>query len=175
MKKPINLIFSLLLAFFAGYFFHSVLTPNNSNEKIIKSETKIDDNYRVSGIAGIFFKSHNPGKLNKWYQDNLGLKNGPFGARYEWQELHGDSTRMGSLQWSAMSDKGNYFLPSSKDFMINYRVENLERLVADLKKDSIPLLDSVAIYPYGKFIHLLDIEGNKIELYEPNYEFKLPK
>jgi hypothetical protein len=79
---------------------------------------------------------------------------------------------MGSLQWSAWSDKGNYFLPSSKDFMINYRVENLEKLVADLQRDSIPLLDSITTYVYGKFVHLLDLEGNKIELYEPNYNHK---
>ena len=175
MKKTISLIFALLLAFFAGYFFHSTTNRpiqfKTEDEK--PKENKKIETYKVSGIAGVFFKSNNPGVLNKWYQDNLGLPAGPYGSRYEWQEIHGDSTRMGSLQWSAMSDKGNYFLPSTKDFMINYRVENLEKLVANLQKDSIPLLDSITTYSYGKFIHLMDIEGNKIELYEPNYDFKM--
>ena len=168
MKKSIYIILGLLLAFFAGYNFNTIL-PKETVEISEKLSTNppVDTNYKVSGIAGVFFLSHNPGKLKKWYHENLGLINGPYGSRYEWQELHGDTTRMGSLQWSPMSDKGNYFLPSGKDFMINYRVENLEKLVAKLKEDSVPLLDTLTIYPYGKFIHLMDIEGNKIELWEP--------
>ncbi len=173
MKRAFLITIGVLLSFFSGYYFN-FLKNEFKIEPIPKTidGIKFDGNYKVSGIAGIFFKSHNPGKLNKWYQDNLGLPKGPYGSRYEWQENHGDSTRMGSLQWSAMSDKGNYFLPSTKDFMINYRVENIELLVAQLQKDSIHLLDTIATYPYGKFIHLMDIEGNKIELYEPNYTYK---
>ena len=119
----------------AGYYFHTVINPSKANTRIEKEKntTKIDDNYKVSGVAGVFFKSHNPGELNKWYKKNFGLPAGAYGSRYEWQENYGDSTRMGSLQWSAMSDKGNYFLPSTKDFMINYRVENIEKLVSQLQ------------------------------------------
>ena len=176
MKKSIYLVFALLLSFFAGYFFNTLIHSAKPQSVIMeeKTETIIDSNYKVSGISGVFIQSYAPSKLNKWYQDNLGLTKGPFGTRYEWQEVYGDSTRMGSMQWSAISDKGDFFFPSTKNFMINYRVENLEELVSNLRRDSIPLLDSIATYPYGKFVHLLDIEGNKIELYEPNYEFKLP-
>lgn len=178
MKQSFLITIGLVLAFSAGYYFNIFFEKEKVEESVEKevqtttTTTTTDTNFKVSGIAGVFFKSNNPGELNKWYQENLGLPKGPYGSRYEWQENHGDSTRMGSLQWSTMSDKGNYFLPSTKDFMINYRVENLDKLVAQLQKDSIPLLDTIAIYPYGKFVHLLDIEGNKIELFEPIYTYK---
>ena len=168
MKTSLFIKIAIPFAFLAGLYFNDIINEFKKNPKSkISVETEIKYDYKVSGIAGVFFKSQNPGKLNKWYQDNLGLPKGPFGSRYEWQETYEDSTRMGSFQWSAISDKENYFLPSAKNFMINYRVENLDKLVSQLQKDSIPLLDSISIYPYGKFIHLMDIEGNKIELWEP--------
>ena len=60
-----------------------------------------------------------------------------------------------------------YFEPSTKDFMINYRVENLEALVEELKKNGVTIVDNIETYDYGKFVHILDVEGNKIELWEP--------
>ncbi|MEP6466630.1 MAG: VOC family protein, partial [Parafilimonas sp.] len=57
--------------------------------------------------------------------------------------------------------------PSTKDFMINYRVENLEALVEKLKKNGVTFVDTIQTFDYGKFIHILDIEGNKVELWEP--------
>jgi predicted enzyme related to lactoylglutathione lyase len=72
----------------------------------------------------------------------------------------------GSTVWSPFDQQTNYFSPSPKDFMINYRVANLEELVGELKADGISMLDEMETYPYGKFIHLLDPEGNKIELWE---------
>lgn len=56
--------------------------------------------------------------------------------------------------------------------MINYRVENLGELIVQLKKEGVTFVDQVETYPYGKFVHIMDIEGNKIELYEPNYAYK---
>ena len=69
--------------------------------------------------------------------------------------------------WSTFPADTKYFEPSGKDFMINYRVENLEALVEQLKDIGVQILDEVASYDYGKFIHILDPEGNKIELWEP--------
>jgi len=70
-------------------------------------------------------------------------------------------------QWSPFSEKTKYFEPSTKEFMINYRVENLVELVEDLKKEGVTIIDTIETFDYGKFIHIMDIEGNKIELWEP--------
>ena len=64
--------------------------------------------------------------------------------------------------------KKKYFEPSTKDFMINYRVENLDALVEELKKAGITIVDKIEAFEYGKFVHILDVEGNKVELWEPN-------
>ena len=71
------------------------------------------------------------------------------------------------MQWSVFSEKTKYFEPSEKDLMINYRVENMEALVSELKKSGVQVVDSIASYDYGKFVHIMDPEGNKIELWEP--------
>lgn len=74
---------------------------------------------------------------------------------------------IGYLQWSPFSEKTTYFHPSEKEFMINYRVDNLERLMNELKENNVTILDSVETYEYGKFLHVLDPENNKIELWGP--------
>jgi predicted enzyme related to lactoylglutathione lyase len=71
------------------------------------------------------------------------------------------------LQWCPFQKGSEYFTPSKKDFMINYRVQNLESLIIQLKENNVTILDDVATYDYGKFIHIMDAEGNKIELWEP--------
>ena len=90
----------------------------------------------------------------------------PYGAKFEWRQ-EADSTKEGYTLWTPFSDKTKYFEPSTRDFMINYRVENLEALVEELKKEGVTLLDNVESSDYGKFVHILDLEGNKIELWEP--------
>jgi predicted enzyme related to lactoylglutathione lyase len=86
--------------------------------------------------------------------------------KFDWRTI-ADSTNKGYTLWSPFSEKAKYFEPSSKDFMINYRVENLETLVEELKKEGVTVLDKMETYDYGKFVHILDAEGNKIELFEP--------
>ena len=78
-----------------------------------------------------------------------------------------DSTKKGLTQWNPFPENTKYFEPSAKDFMINYRVENLEALVEELKKENVTIVDKIESYDYGKFVHILDIEGNKIQLWEP--------
>jgi predicted enzyme related to lactoylglutathione lyase len=121
---------------------------------------------KVTGIGGIFFKCKNPAEMKNWYKAHLGLNTDEYGATFEWRES-ADSTKKGQTQWSPFSEKTTYFEPSKKDFMINYRVENLETLVAELKKEGVTIVDEIETYDYGKFIHIIDIEGNKIELWEP--------
>lgn len=122
---------------------------------------------RVTGIGGIFFKCKDPKKVNEWYKTHLGLDTSPYGAKFKWKDQSASSEN-GYTLWSPFPETTNYFEPSEKDFMINYRVENIEALVSELKKEGVTILDEVATYDYGKFVHILDIEGNKIELFEAN-------
>ena len=71
------------------------------------------------------------------------------------------------LQWSPFERNSDYFNPSKKEFMINYRVQNIVGLVEQLKADGVEVLDEISYYDYGKFVHIMDDEGNKIELWEP--------
>ena len=104
--------------------------------------------------------------MTDWYQKHLGLETNAYGATFEWYENEG-SKKKAMTQWTPFSDSTNYFDPSTKEFMINYRVENLEALVVELKKEGVTIVDEMETYDYGKFIHILDAEGNKIELWEP--------
>lgn len=121
---------------------------------------------KVTGIGGIFFKCKDPQKMNEWYQKHLGLNTNSHGATFEWYET-ADGTKKAQTQWSPFPESTKYFEPSQREFMINYRVENLEALVEELKKEGVTLVDNIETYDYGKFIHILDAEGNKIELWEP--------
>ncbi|WNM20380.1 VOC family protein [Flavobacterium capsici] len=121
---------------------------------------------KVTGIGGVFFKCRDTKSLNIWYQTHLGIDAGPYGASFEWCDKE-NPEKEGSTQWSPFPETTKYFEPSTKEFMINYRVENLEALVAELKKEGVTILDEIATYDYGKFVHIMDLEGNKIELWEP--------
>ena len=127
-------------------------------------ETKMK---RVTGIGGIFFKCKDPKKVREWYQIHLGLNTNQYGTVFEWRQAT-DSTKRGFLQWSPFSEKTKYFEPSTKEFMINYRVENLVALVEELKREGVTITDSIETVSYGKFVHIMDLEGNKIELWQPN-------
>lgn len=128
-----------------------------------------NDEPRVTGVGGIFFKSENPEKIKEWYQENLGFDTDPWGTNFEWFQGR-DATQKGFTQWSPSSKKTKFFEPSGKEFMINYRVVHLERLLEKLKRNGVTILDEVETFEYGKFVHILDNEGNKIELWEPNDE-----
>ena len=121
---------------------------------------------KVTGIGGIFFKCKDPKAMNEWYNKNLGMNTGDYGATFEWREEE-DSTKKGITQWTTFSETSKYFDPSEKQFMINYRVQNLEALVEELRQNGVTIVDGIESYDYGKFIHILDPEGNKIELWEP--------
>ncbi|MGZ3839645.1 MAG: VOC family protein [Flavisolibacter sp.] len=124
---------------------------------------------KVTGIGGIFFKCKDPNKINEWYKKHLGFDTTQYGTSFEWRQ-DGDTSKKGSTQWSPFAETTKYFEPSTKDFMINYRVENLEALVAQLKNDGVTILDNIEDSEYGKFVHIIDLEGNKVELWEPKDE-----
>lgn len=121
---------------------------------------------RVTGIGGIFFKTNDITQLTEWYGKHLGISTDNFGASFisrQWNKPQESQY----LQWSPMANDTDYFHPSEKGFMINYRVENLEWLVEELKKEGVTICDEIQVFDYGKFVHILDPEGNKIELWEP--------
>lgn len=156
--KTFTFILLLTVASFGfGFVCKSLIVHQNKNASNMK---------KVTGIGGIFFKCKDPKKVTEWYQKHLGLTTNPYGATFEWYESE-DSTKKAQTQWTPFSETTKYFEPSSKDFMTNYRVENLEALVAELKKEGVTIVDNMETYDYGKFIHILDTEGNKIQLWEP--------
>ncbi|MAC96792.1 MAG: glyoxalase [Flavobacteriales bacterium] len=121
---------------------------------------------KVTGIGGIFFKCEDPAKLKDWYSNNLGLITNEYGAVFEFRKADGKQEKA-YLNWSPMSKDTKHTEPSKKDFMINYRVENIESLVEELKANGVTVLDEIESFEYGKFVHILDPEDNKIELWEP--------
>jgi predicted enzyme related to lactoylglutathione lyase len=158
MKKISLIVLALATSFCFGFAFKSIMTNNSNDNTSLK---------RVTGIGGIFFKCKDPKKVREWYQTHLGLNTNQYGAVFEWYQ-GADSTKKGFSQWSPFKETTKYFDPSTKEFMINYRVENLEALVVELKKEGVKVTDTLQTFDYGKFIHIMDIEGNKIELWEPN-------
>ena len=121
---------------------------------------------KVTGIGGIFFKAKDPKKMNDWYSKNLGLVTNEYGSLFEFRDAE-QPEQKAYLQWSPFSENTDYFQPSKKEFMINYRVQNIEALVEELKSSGVQVVDEIATYEYGKFVHILDPENNKIELWEP--------
>ena len=126
----------------------------------------MDKKGRVTGIGGIFFKSEKPKATMKWYYENLGLAPNDYGSVFEFRE-GANADNKGYLQWSPFDANTKYFDPSNAEFMINYRVKNIEALVDQLKKAGVTICDEIEEYEYGKFVHILDPENNKIELWEP--------
>lgn len=158
MTKTSLLLLIIAASFISGFAFKTIILNDNNNPTAMK---------KVTGIGGVFFKSKDPKKMAEWYKDNLGLDTNPYGgATFEWYEGT-DSTKKAQTQWQPFAENSKYFEPSTKEFMINYRVDNLEALVQELKKNGVTIVDKIESFDYGKFIHIVDLEGNKIELWEP--------
>ena len=157
MKHSLLSVLALASMFCLGFAFRS-FTENISEEKPPLK--------RVTGIGGIFFKCKDPGKLREWYKTHLGLNTNKYGTVFEWWQ-GADSTKKGFTQWSPFIETTKYFAPSTRDFMINYRVENLVALVEELKKEGVTIVDDIQTFDFGKFVHIVDVEGNKVELWEP--------
>jgi len=149
---------------------------STKNNKTMKEEQKNDPNIqnnieqdsipRVTGIGGIFFFSDNPEKTRQWYADHLGLAVNEWGSSFEFRNANRPD-EINYLQWSPFKQGSAYFQPSEKEFMINYRVQHIEKLVENLRNKGVTILDSIETFDYGKFVHIMDADGNKIELWEP--------
>lgn len=121
---------------------------------------------RVTGIGGIFFKSKDPQASKDWYRQHLGIEAGQYGAVFKWLQQD-NPTKEGNTAWNAFPASTEYFDPSDQEFMINYRVENLEALLPLLIAEGVTVIGEMESFDYGKFAWILDPEGQKIELWEP--------
>ena len=129
-----------------------------------KNEVKMK---RVTGIGGIFFKSKDPDKIKSWYEKHLGVSPESDGyVSFKWREKD-DPDTVGYTVWNPFSHTTKYFEPSSSSFMVNFRVENLEWLLEQLKNEGVRIEGKVEEYDFGRFAWVMDPEGNKIELWEP--------
>jgi len=127
---------------------------------------------RVTGIGGIFFKSENPSQLYDWYEKHLGIQRESHGqgASFHWREPQAaDGTEPGPkalTAWCIFPQTTKYFAASKASFMVNYRVDNLDALLEDLKKSGIEIDPHREDYDYGRFAWITDPDGNRIELWE---------
>jgi len=121
---------------------------------------------RVTGIGGLFFKSKNPEETKAWYRKHLGIESGKYGGTFEWRHAEAKEKK-GFTAWGPFKEDTDYFKPSPKEFMINYRVSDLEKLIEVLKEEGVEVVGEIERYDYGKFGWIMDPDGQKIELWEP--------
>jgi predicted enzyme related to lactoylglutathione lyase len=123
---------------------------------------------KISGIGGVFFRAKDPGKLSGWYRKHLGLpiEDAWNGCQFRWREAK-NPKRMGSTVWSAFKADTKYLGSPRQGHMVNYRVANLKKMLAQLKRDGVWVDPKVQSSEFGKFAWIKDGEGNRIELWEP--------
>lgn len=122
---------------------------------------------RVTGIGGIFFKARDPAALGAWYKRHLGIDVQAWGgAAFRWEDEDG-KPMAGTTAWNINASDSDYFAPSKSSFMVNYRVADLNSLLAALRAEGCEVLDKTDDSEYGKFGWVIDPEGNKVELWQP--------
>jgi predicted enzyme related to lactoylglutathione lyase len=139
----------------------------DQNKETINSPSTKDKTPKVTAVGGIFFYSDNLTETKEWYTKNLGIEINDWGSSsFESRNIN-KPDQINSFQWKPFRKGDEYFSPSKKEFMINYQVQNIEGLVDKLKENGVTIIDSIVTYDFGKFVHVMDAEGNKIELWEP--------
>jgi predicted enzyme related to lactoylglutathione lyase len=124
----------------------------------------------ITGLGGIFFKSKDPKASMDWYAQNLGLEvDGQYGTSFSWLSDQNPENR-GYTVWSRVKETTDYFKPAELPFMVNFRVANLEALLVELAAKGIQQIGEMQAFEYGKFAWIMDPNGVKIELWEPNDE-----
>ncbi len=118
----------------------------------------------IIGIGGIFIKFKNPTAIKKWYQETLGILTNDYGILFE---TKGIAEEKGVLQLGTFEENSTYFGKEEQQCMINFKVNELEEYIEQLRNKKVKFVDEMETYSYGKFIHIEDPEGNRIELWEP--------
>jgi predicted enzyme related to lactoylglutathione lyase len=124
----------------------------------------MSDKGRILGVGGVFMKCEDPDKVKDWYGEKLGFNTNQYGCLFEFRSSLQDKPEY--LQWSTFKQDSDYFTPSEKQVMINYRVDDLDAFLEKLKAQGIDPVGEVMRESYGNFAHIMDPEGNKIELWE---------
>lgn len=121
---------------------------------------------KIVGVGGIFFKTEDPLVTKEWYSKHLGIKTDKWGASFLSRQ-YSNSNKSAYLQWSPFKNDSDYFGDHNQQYMVNYRVQNIEDLLNNLKQEGVKICKSIEEYDYGKFAHIEDINGIRIELWEP--------
>ncbi len=167
MNKTINILLITMLMTSCNTGINTIDNKDEITDKIeLKTIIMKDTMPKVTGIGGIFFRSDNPKETSDWYGNNLGLAIDEYGSAFEFRNANRPD-EINYLRWSPFDKETDYFEPSKKEFMINYRVQNIEGMVRNLREKDVIIVDEIVAYEYGKFVHIMDSEGNKIELWEP--------
>jgi predicted enzyme related to lactoylglutathione lyase len=117
---------------------------------------------KVIGLGGIFLKFQDPSKMNQWYEEVLGMTANDYGVLFAFNT----SLERGYLQLGTFPADSDYFGANEQKVMLNFRVNNMEKMIERLTSFNVPILNEVQSYEYGKFLHISDPEGNRIELWE---------
>lgn len=121
---------------------------------------------RVTGVGGVFLRAKDPKALNDWYLKHLGFPATAYGVTFHWTDEGPKGT--GSTTWSVFPDNTDYFGKGSRQtVMINYRVDDMDALLAKLKTADVPIDPHREEASYGRFAWITDPEGNRVELWQP--------
>lgn len=155
----------LVSAALAASFAFGMMVQAKRNAK-----AEANKDVRVTGIGGVFFKAHDAMKMAAWYREHLGIpsEGAESGAyhQFEWRDKD-DPSKTGGTVWAVFPENAQNFSGSKSSLMIDYRVANLARLLAQLKAEGVQVEDKIEDAPYGRFGHAMDPEGNRIEFWEP--------
>lgn len=121
---------------------------------------------KVTGLGGVFFKADDPERLYQWYEKHLGIAREHGYVGFQWRDAK-NPDQEGVTAWAIFPKDTKKFDPSRADVMMNYRVENLDKLLEELRAAGVQIDPKREDYEYGSFAWILDPEGNKIELWEP--------
>ena len=125
----------------------------------------------VKGIGGVFFKSKDGAALRKWYQKHLDIQSDEYGYLFKGRDYDNPDQETITV-WGPFKKDSDYFDPSKREFMVNFRVSDLDGLLAKLEADGIKQVGKMEEYEYGRFAWIMDPDGTKIELWEPPPEGK---
>ena len=138
----------------------------------MKARSNLDS--RVIGLGGVFFRAKSPRRLSSWYRKHLGIKTTNNTALFTWQSSSG-SKKPGYTVWAIFPSDTSYFRNAHKQSMINYRVKNLDKVLARLRRERVTVAKKVHDSEYGRFAWARDPEGNWLELWQPPRSASFPE
>jgi predicted enzyme related to lactoylglutathione lyase len=119
---------------------------------------------KITGLGGVFLKFRDPAAMRSWYKDTLGITTNDYGVLFRFNHGAGEA---GFLQLGTFEEKSDYFGSPAQQVMLNFRVAHLDQFLTQLQGNGVKIVNEIASYPFGKFLHIEDPEGNRIELWEP--------